>query len=298
MPRPYWGNWRHIAEEHGPGADRSTWGKRTQSQWAPMVNFYTARVMTDTRDRLHAIAGIAQRLGCQGGARYLHGLWEGALLEGTCWRCVPSDVHYQTHLWTRSDVEGCPSWSWGSVASRVSFFGPVADSHRPLASVRFCESGRCREAASSRVYPHLHVQGQLLHLEALRLAASSLHGDSITTDPRKALKARMTGPGRERAATEEALLDIKLDTASPADGLIKCVALLPLFSPASPENTSIAGGSHDIGLLLQRVGTSESRGAPSFVDFSSSLWSRIGSFSGLQSNTSWAHREISSFILI
>lgn len=98
---------------------------------------------------------------------------------------------YHTHPWTGSNLEDCPSWSWGSVASRVSFFGPVAGSHKPLADdVEYCDSCRTEVARSALIDSHSHVQGQLLQTQTLSVTASRDENNDTQADPRTGSEAK------------------------------------------------------------------------------------------------------------
>ena len=94
--------------------------------WYRLVGVYTNRHLTDPKDRILAISGIAERYGAILNDRYLAGLWRSSLSRAL--------------YWTTSDIKAArptqwqgPSWSWTSVAAAVSFPTPtdIDGDHEP-----------------------------------------------------------------------------------------------------------------------------------------------------------------------
>ncbi|PMD24441.1 heterokaryon incompatibility [Hyaloscypha hepaticicola] len=81
--------------------------------WTQIVEDYCRRSLTFSRDKLIAIAGIAERYQAKVKDRYIAGLWDYNLLGWLMWeRGRPgSGIHGFGH---RFEEYQAPSWSWAS----------------------------------------------------------------------------------------------------------------------------------------------------------------------------------------
>ncbi|EGZ68512.1 HET-domain-containing protein [Neurospora tetrasperma FGSC 2509] len=79
--------------------------------WRHIVNDYTARELTDARDKLPAISGLAQVFQQVIQSPYIAGIWEDRLSLGLLWRAF--DARYAPELYI------APTFSWASISSRV-----------------------------------------------------------------------------------------------------------------------------------------------------------------------------------
>ena len=93
-----------YCSEHGDLMDR----------WHSVVSEYSSRRLSDERDKLSAIAGIAQRI-CPGAdsQTYMAGLWKDRLAEYLLWRLV--GYRQKPEAWRT------PTWSWASFNGHVEF---------------------------------------------------------------------------------------------------------------------------------------------------------------------------------
>ncbi|VUC38142.1 unnamed protein product [Clonostachys rosea] len=89
--------------------------------WNDLIDLYTCRLLSDPKDRILAISGLAERFASllSPSERYAAGLWESDLLCGLNWRCKsgyssPRPKEYQG-----------PSWSWVSVNEEVWTSSPI-----------------------------------------------------------------------------------------------------------------------------------------------------------------------------
>ncbi|KAF7674450.1 hypothetical protein GT037_007210 [Alternaria burnsii] len=83
-------------------------------RWRYVVSDYTGMDLTEQRDRLPAIAGVASQFGNVLGGRYLAGLWEIAL---------PGDLLWRTHQCAQCTPQyRAPSWSWASLDGRIKHY--------------------------------------------------------------------------------------------------------------------------------------------------------------------------------
>ena len=86
------------------------------SSWRFLIRAYSSRRLTYTKDKLPAIAGLADRFQQQTGYQYLAGVWKETL---------PIDLIWSSWGWEEADrppriLEG-PSWSWTSIDGGIAF---------------------------------------------------------------------------------------------------------------------------------------------------------------------------------
>jgi len=124
-----------------------------ESLWLDLVQRYTRCCLTEGRDRLPAIAGLARYFARVTGDTYLAGLWRSRLLESLLWSRTG-----EATMSLRPRHHANPSWSWVAVDCEVSF-----DIH-------------------SAVLPWATWRGNLRSLEAgTRSAALATVDDATTT---------------------------------------------------------------------------------------------------------------------
>jgi hypothetical protein len=95
--------------------------------WMKIVINYAPRNLSNPRDKLPALAGLARRFDRQAGfanGRYLAGLWEASLLEDLLWKrdedWFPAFFHAPRASVSRR--EGCaPTWSWASIVGNIRY---------------------------------------------------------------------------------------------------------------------------------------------------------------------------------
>lgn len=78
---------------------------------------YTTRSVTFARDRVFAIAGIAEQVAAARKDRYVAGLWVQDFPDTLLWK-VASDLQQ------RPKDSAAPSWSWISVTGAVTMSSP------------------------------------------------------------------------------------------------------------------------------------------------------------------------------
>jgi hypothetical protein len=83
-------------------------------KWRYIVSDYTDMNLTNPRDRLPAIAGVATQFERLMGGRYLAGLWESALPGDLLWRMDRSAQYTQQYR--------APTWSWASIEGKVKYY--------------------------------------------------------------------------------------------------------------------------------------------------------------------------------
>jgi hypothetical protein len=88
--------------------------------WRAILDRYSGCKLTYASDKLVAIYGIAQLLSKASGVEFVAGLWEKYLHRDLLWHSQKTHWTDQTTLQRLSN--GCPTFSWTSVAQPVNFF--------------------------------------------------------------------------------------------------------------------------------------------------------------------------------
>lgn len=87
-------------------------------QWSDIVEDYSKRKLTFSRDKLVAISGLARILAPVYGSNYVAGLWVKDLIRLLTWYKPPSSSPSTKNTAT---TYRAPSWSWASVDGEVLF---------------------------------------------------------------------------------------------------------------------------------------------------------------------------------
>jgi hypothetical protein len=99
--------------------------EKLYTAWALSVEVYSARELTDPRDKLPAISAIAERVQKLAGGEeiYLAGTWKGDLPLGLLWSINEPEVEALATLLARSSLPPfiSPTWSWASQEIAVTF---------------------------------------------------------------------------------------------------------------------------------------------------------------------------------
>jgi len=89
--------------------------KEPRELWYRTVYEYSRSQLTFEKDRMPALAALAERMGrLRPADRYCAGIWEKSLPLDLLWKVV-------TPASERSRVRRCPTWSWASVQSAVEW---------------------------------------------------------------------------------------------------------------------------------------------------------------------------------
>jgi hypothetical protein len=132
--------------------------------WRELVEEYTSRVLSYPSDRLTAISGLA--------ARFQTG-WPDATYMTGIWREDPASLAWHVDYFpsrkSKSRIEKCPSWSWGSIETPVHFQQyPLKEEHITIISwnkeqgilevraplLEFSSKSIAEEKRSMRILPH------------------------------------------------------------------------------------------------------------------------------------------------
>lgn len=89
--------------------------------WETVVNHYTGRTLTNDRDKLPALSGLAQIYHRITGDAYLAGLWKHSIHSNLCWfHAVNVEPVFTGNPWRlgtgrRPRAFRAPSWSWAAI---------------------------------------------------------------------------------------------------------------------------------------------------------------------------------------
>jgi hypothetical protein len=105
--------------------------------WEEIVNQFMARSLTNDKDVLPALAGIASVFQPLLKDNYLAGMWERELLSQLKWSRAPPKPYIGTDRFDSKRKSGylAPSWSWASVHGRMSVIGSRERHEREAGSV-------------------------------------------------------------------------------------------------------------------------------------------------------------------
>lgn len=90
----------------------------TRDDWYRLVEYYAKCKLTQGRDRLPALSGLARFCQTTFGCRYLAGIWENDLTIGLAWSC---EDQYHVPLSLQPAAKPGPTWSWASCDKPIHY---------------------------------------------------------------------------------------------------------------------------------------------------------------------------------
>jgi hypothetical protein len=202
--------------------------------WSTVIEPFTARNITYSKDKLPAISGVARRLQETGAGRYLAGLWYNNLRSGLCWFTgskVPRPQEYRG-----------PTWSWVSVNSRVSWpYGYLGTSGPADSTESECASILVAECSASSIDPTGAVSDGYLELSGLLVEATYTHDGRQDRAPDTLCLSnklerwfwadyRLDMPGRQHVAVGEGVYSLLLGVEEGSNGVYYSLVLRRLSS--------------------------------------------------------------------
>ncbi|KAK4170819.1 heterokaryon incompatibility protein-domain-containing protein [Triangularia setosa] len=148
-PKATWADQSQISHP-GPTATKEL---RTLRVWYEWVASFSRRNLSNAKDKLPAMAGLASRLQAATSATYVAGLWKEDIHIGITWSAQRSESLKRLQ-------NGAPSWSWASVEGTLDFL--------------WCLSVYCAYPGKVSV-----VEGLDLHI--LRVSANEVHPGTFGT---------------------------------------------------------------------------------------------------------------------
>lgn len=175
--------------------------------WCYVVMDYTHRGMTQSTDRLVALAGIAQALGRYTESEYLAGLWSRFFWAGMLWSISHVNEYISTtsgafsleeNLHSRQSKPIAPSWSWASVTVPVVYASPTIVSLDPICTIQHTVVSGSAAEQSGCVWVNGHTRKgfvNAIYPYAIR-EASSNHLGHMTMQKPEGQKDRIVFKGR------------------------------------------------------------------------------------------------------
>ena len=181
--------------------------------WCYTVMDYTHRGMTEPKDRLIALAGVAQALSRRTNSRYLAGLWSRFFWTGLLWS-IPHSREYtpttmdafsfENNKKIRHPVSLAPSWSWASVTAPIVYPSPTLINLDPVCNILGANTSRTVASQTGRTEIGGHVRKgyvNAVYPYAIREAASK-HLSPMTLEKPEGQKNLMTFKGRAFAPND------------------------------------------------------------------------------------------------
>jgi hypothetical protein len=100
--------------------------------WHRIVHQYSKCKLTFEKDRLPALAGLAEQVQATRKGRYLAGLWEDSLIVDLAWERLPTTKSMSKNL-----ISSSPTWSWSTVREEMWF--PQSTSYCWTTIKQLCE---------------------------------------------------------------------------------------------------------------------------------------------------------------
>jgi hypothetical protein len=130
-----------------------------ENAWDTVISGYSKRGITDPRDKLVALHGIAEVFHrFWSTSKYLAGLWERNLLEELLWQKSEED------RFPRPAVYRAPSWSWAAIDGHIT---PAFSMHYWGEDKPECEILQCEVTLASEILPFGEVTSGFLVLNAV-----------------------------------------------------------------------------------------------------------------------------------
>ena len=125
-------------------------------RWCRIVQDYSRLNLTNTKDKLPALSGIAKQIGAAHDDTYLAGLWLGQLAQGLSW------YRRGPHSEPLKEERRAPSWSWVGFDGSI-FFHSRTWLGNPIRPLRVLEA-MCEPLG---VDPHGEVRSGHIKLRGL-----------------------------------------------------------------------------------------------------------------------------------
>ncbi|KAL6800568.1 heterokaryon incompatibility domain-containing protein [Trichoderma sp. SZMC 28012] len=138
--------------------------------WRRILEEYTARSLTKPRDRLNALAGVAEHFSYTLESTYYAGLWSCELPWGLLWYKTAD-----TELRRRPKVYRAPSWSWAAIDGKITTYDPIAYTRlfklEGLGSPPLCQVVACETVPTNPINRYGAVNSGCITLLAAVLKA-------------------------------------------------------------------------------------------------------------------------------
>lgn len=146
--------------------------------WRRILEEYTARSLTKPRDRLNALAGVAEHFSYTRESTYYAGLWSFEPPWGLLWY-----KNADTELRRRPEVYRAPSWSWAAIDGKITGYDPTAYTRffklEGLGTAPLCRVVACETVPTNPVNRYGAVNSGYITLSAAVQKARWTAGSSL-----------------------------------------------------------------------------------------------------------------------
>ena len=202
--------------------------KEVLETWWKVLHDYSTRALSDSSDKLVAIAGLAEMFASTLGPDYLAGLWHDTLLQDLLWRRTGRTM-------ARSPISNryrAPSWSWASVDGQTKH-GMAGDRFEPVHDLT--EVIECAVQLLDKKLPFGQVVGGSLVLSGNFLPGKWDDSGRVTIElPMQGARRTKSPKARSLPASEDRLVFI-CDTDRDEDGPGQELWVVPLVEDASGD---------------------------------------------------------------
>ncbi|KAG4421246.1 hypothetical protein IFR04_005657 [Cadophora malorum] len=94
--------------------------------WYKLVKQYSRRTLTNPKDMLQAILGVAEHIKSVTGLTYMYGLWEEDLARGLLW--TNDWRNHSRASEGKRQQSGAPSWSWAAMTGYIKYWPNIQQS--------------------------------------------------------------------------------------------------------------------------------------------------------------------------
>jgi hypothetical protein len=152
-----WPDHSHISLVRLRFLDLPTYKRERYNAWLSVVERYSERKLSFSKDKLLAISGIAEHYGKTTGGQYLAGHFASSFLSSLLWKTrsqpLPRPAEYRAPSWSWAAVDGQVKWEHSRIptSSHLEFLGydlRLDSIHAPYGAVRTCQialRGRLRQ---------------------------------------------------------------------------------------------------------------------------------------------------------
>jgi hypothetical protein len=159
--------WMCKESEHNEmGIDReirsfvTLFDRASTGEWLNFLHSYSFSRLSFQKDRLPAIAGIANEIGKKRRDKYHLGVWENDIEKQLIWRPQSLKHHPENE---RKDQKDLPSWCWASLGGGTRFLVDWLPSPSSSRHSWFAESEAVASALLNRQANSLLVRGVISH---------------------------------------------------------------------------------------------------------------------------------------
>jgi Heterokaryon incompatibility protein (HET) len=141
---------------------------RRKTDWVDIIQAFSQKALSQSSDKLPALAGVANELATLTGMKYEDGVWCSNLVQELAWApdfrpqwVGPTSTLYLADSPPLARLSGSSSWSWASLNARLSFRPAYSVSCQDAVQVEDLIRAGAQNDGPYRSTPLLRVRGNL-----------------------------------------------------------------------------------------------------------------------------------------